>query len=407
MRKSVAAVWVLAVLALTSPGCTAVDAAPNQELVSPAGKGSSAPFLFATSKGDLLMSWLEPVEGSETTAVKVARFKAGKWSVPVTVLQRDDLFVNWADFPSVVEAADGTLVVHWLQKNGKGTYAYDVRVARSLDGGRTWGSGIKLHDDDTETEHGFAALQPHASGPTVSAVWLDGREMSGHGHDGGGDMTLRYATTNPRGGIQSRAVLDERTCECCTTDMAMTAEGWIVAYRDRSADEVRDIAVVRQTATGWTAPRVVHPDGWKIEGCPVNGPQLDADGRKVALAWFTAPDDKGRLNVSFSGDAGGTFSTPVRIDNGSAVGRVDLLLLEDGTAFVSWIEGIGNAAAVVARRVSPDGRTSAIQTVAPSSAARGAGFPRIARIGDQVFVAWTDVAAEKRVRVARVEAPAM
>lgn len=255
------------------------------------------------------MSWLEPVDGSATTAVKVARMKAGRWQPPVTVLRRSDLFVNWADFPSVVEAADGSLVVHWLQKNGKGTYAYDVKVARSTDGGRTWGSGIKLHDDVTETEHGFASLLPHASGATVSAVWLDGREMSGHGHgdEGEGSMTLRYATTDARRGIQSGALLDERTCECCTTDMAMTSAGPIVVYRDRSSDEVRDIAVVRKTASGWTKPRVIHADGWKIAGCPVNGPQVDAKGRQVVVAWFTAPEDKGRVNIAFSDNAGESF----------------------------------------------------------------------------------------------------
>lgn len=396
---------LLALLSFRFVACTEADASPVRELSSPAGRSSSAPSLFATRGGDLLMSWLEPVEGSSATAIKIARFRKGEWASPITVLRRDDLFVNWADFPSVVEVADGSLVVHWLQKNGAGTYAYDVRVARSRDGGRTWGSGIKLNDDDTQTEHGFASLQPHASGATVSAVWLDGREMAGHGDHGGGDMSLRYATTDPRRGIQSRAILDERTCECCTTDMAMTSEGLIVAYRDRSPDEVRDIAIVRKTAKGWTEPRIVHPDGWKIEGCPVNGPQLAAVGRRVALAWFTAPDDKGRLNVAFSGDSGKTFSSPVRIDEGAAVGRVDLVLLDDGSALVSWIEGIGNDAGVVARRISADGRTSAVQTVAPSSTARGAGFPRIARTGDQVFVAWTDVAAEKKVRIARIDVP--
>lgn len=407
LRRAVALLGALPLIALLVSGCAAKEASPVEELASPAGTGSSAPSLFATRGGDLLMSWLETAEDSSTTAVKISRLEDGEWSPPVAVLRRDDLFVNWADFPSIVEAADGSLLVHWLQKSGEGTYAYDVRVARSLDGGRTWGSGLKLHDDTTQTEHGFVSLEPHSSGSTVAAVWLDGREMTGHGHghEGEGAMTLRYATTDARRGIEAAAILDDRTCECCTTDMAMTSEGPVVVYRDRSEEEIRDISIVRKTTSGWTAPRTIHRDGWKIDGCPVNGPQIDARGRRVAVAWFTAPDDKGRINVSFSQDAGASFSTPVRIDLGGAVGRVDIELLGDGSALVSWIEGVGNAAAVAVRRVAEDGKMSRVMTVAPSSAARGAGFPRIARVGDDFYAAWTDVADQKRVRVARFEAP--
>lgn len=405
MKKSYVAGFLLALLA-SSPRCTTADATPVREIASPAGRGSAEPSLFAAGNGDVLMSWLEPVsEGSSRTALKFARLESGRWSAPRTVLVREDLFVNWADFPSIVEASDGSLLVHWLQKSGSGTYAYDVRVARSRDGGKTWGSGLKIHDDNTETEHGFVSLHPHSSGSRVSAVWLDGRHMTGHDDHGGGDMALRYATTDSRRGIESGAELDSRTCECCATSMAMTSKGLIVAYRDRSPDEVRDIAVVRQTPGGWTSPRVVHADGWKIAGCPVNGPQIDAIGNRVALAWFTAPDDKGRVNVAFSSDAGESFAPPVRIDSGGAVGRVDLLLLEDRTALVSWIEGVGNDAAVVVRRIAPNGNSSAVVTVAPSTAARGAGFPRLARSGDEIVIAWTDVAAQKKVRVARLDIP--
>ena len=48
-----------------------------------------------------------------------------------------DWFVNWADVPSVVRLANGTLAGHWLQKSGADTYAYDVRLAYSHDDGKT------------------------------------------------------------------------------------------------------------------------------------------------------------------------------------------------------------------------------------------------------------------------------
>src|SRR5207249_11724715 len=128
-----------------------------------------------------------------------------------------------------------------------------------------------------------------------------------------GEMSIRYATVDARGTIRSDVVLDGRTCECCTTGMAMAKNGPVIVYRDRSAEEIRDIAVVRKAANGWTAPRLAHMDGWKIAGCPVNGPQADAVGNRVVVGWFTAAREQGHAFVAFSDDAAATFAAPIRI----------------------------------------------------------------------------------------------
>lgn len=368
--------------------------APVGEIPVPSGKGAAEPFLFATRDGSLLLSWIE--NGS----VRMARYRGGKWSAPSTVVARNDLFVNWADFPSVVEMPGGTLVAHWLQKSGPGTYAYDVRVARSGDGGRTWSASQVIHDDGTQTEHGFVSLVPDTTRPLVHALWLDGRKMQGHEH--GGDMTLRYATIDANGRIANGAELDARACECCTTAMTMTANGLVAAYRDRTAEEVRDISVVRRTGNGWTKPAALHADRWTINGCPVNGPQLDARGRDVVAAWYTGAANQPRVHLAFSSDGGATFSKPVRIDTGSPTGRVDVLLLPDRSAFVTWIDGAGTDTAFVARRIARNGKAGPVVTIARSSSARGAGFPRAAQVGNDTYVAWTELQPEKRIRLARV-----
>ena len=64
----------------------------------------------------------------------------------------------------------------------------------------------------------------------------------------------------------------------------------------------------------WQASRAVADDGWVIEGCPVNGPAIAADGADVAVAWFTGADDRARVQVAWSGDAGAEFASPVLID---------------------------------------------------------------------------------------------
>jgi hypothetical protein len=373
----------------------AVDALP-----SPAGAGAAEPFLFATKNG-VLLSWLEPAPGTDRVALRFATFDGVRWSPPRTIVERNDLFVNWADFPSVVEDAKGALFAHWLQKSGKGTYSYDVMMASSTDGGATWGSPFLLNRDGKQAEHGFVTLAALPDGG-VGATWLDGRNMTaGEGHDHG-DMGIRYAEVHANGTLHGEVELDSRTCECCTTGMTMSAAGPVIVYRDRSADEVRDIAWVAKTAAGWSAPKLVHSDAWKINACPVNGPQIDAIGSRVATAWFTAAQDQQRAFVAFSDDGGRTFGKAIRLDDGKPIGRLDVVLLDEEHALVTWLEQTGTGGEIRARRISRQGRVEPAIKIADSGTARAAGFARIARRGPDVFFAWTEQSADsKRIHVAR------
>lgn len=388
-----------AFLGLLVFGCTERrQAAPTEraveELPSPTGAGAAEPFLYATRDG-VLLSWLEPVAGTDRVALRFSRYANGRWSAPRSIVERNDLFVNWADFPSIVEDARGALFAHWLQKNGKGTYSYDVRMATSTDGGATWSESFLLNRDGKEAEHGFVTLAALPAGG-VGATWLDGRKMPG------GDMSIRYATVDAKGTIADDVELDGRTCECCTTGMTMTGSGPVIVYRDRSPEEVRDIAYVAKTAGGWTQPARVNADEWKINACPVNGPQIDAIGTRAVTAWFTAAQDKGRAFVAFSDDGGVTFARPVPIDDGKPIGRVDVVLLDEETALVTWLEQTAAGGEIRARRVSRNGTFEPAMKIADSSTARAAGFARVARVGREVYFTWTEQDAKsKRVHVAR------
>src|SRR5437762_3591448 len=79
-----------------------------------------------------------------------------------------------------------------------------------------------LNRDGKKNEHGFVTLAPLPHGG-VGATWLDGRNMPEGKEEG--EMSIRYATVSARGTIASDVILDRRTCECCTTGMAMTANG--------------------------------------------------------------------------------------------------------------------------------------------------------------------------------------
>ena len=413
MKRGIVALLGLLVFACTQERKTILNekgtaptapkaASKIEEIPSPAGAGAAEPFLFAT-QDSILLSWLEPVANTDRFALRFARYRNGQWSSPQTIIERNDLFVNWADFPSVIEDAKGALFAHWLQKSSSGTYSYDVRMATSADG-KTWGAPFLLNRDGTKTEHGFVTLAALPEGG-VGATWLDGRHMSGgggHEHDGG-DMTVRYATVDASGNISNDTELDDRACECCTTGMAMSASGPVIVYRDRSAEEVRDIAYVTKTAAGWTKPVRVHADDWKINACPVNGPQADAIGNRVVTAWFTAAQEKGRAYAAFSDDGGVTFGKPVQIDDGKPIGRLDILLLDEETALVTWLEQTATGGEIRARRVRRNGSTEPPVKIADSGTARAAGFARTAKLNSDVYVAWTEQSAtSKKIHVARV-----
>ena len=374
---------------------SAIDSIP-----SPAAPGSGEPYLATGPSGRIYMSWLEPADSSH--ALRFAFLEGNRWSSPSTVRTGRDFFVNWADFPSIHVVDRERIAVHWLQRNGRGTYAYGVRVAQSNDGGKTWGTAVMPHRDSSQNEHGFVAMWPESG--KLGVVWLDGRKFSREGHDAANEMMLLTTTIDAKGSLGPEVRLDERTCDCCQNSAAMTSSGPIIAYRNRSPDEIRDIYVTRRVGNSWTDGVAVHADNWKIPACPVNGPDIDANGNRVAVAWFSAADDKPRVKLAFSENGGAAWRAPIQIDDGNPAGRVDVELLTDGSALVTWIERTGGEVAVVrARRVSAAGRAGTPVTIATSSAARASGFPRMAISGSDVVFAWTQPGRPSNIRLARAK----
>ncbi len=395
----------LAVLAALT-ACTPGDRAPAADIETPAAAGSGQPFL-ATGADGVWMSWTEPAASGHRVAVSHFDARADSWSPPQTVVEGDGFFVNWADFPSIRIVRDH-LVVHWLWRGGQGTYDYGVRLAWSGDRGSTWSDPWTPHEDGTPTEHGFVSVFETEQG--TWAAWLDGRAMI----EPGGPMSVRARMlplpgstgTGVTAGVPTaETVVDARACECCQTDAVVAGGVPVLVFRDRAEGEVRDIHVSRWTAAAadgepaWTPSVPVHEDGWVIGGCPVNGPAMDARGEEVVVAWFTAPRGEARVHVAFSHDAAASFGPPARVDLGRPLGRVDVLMLDDGSALVTWLERTGGGTTILSRLVAGNGAAGDARPLADSDAARASGFPRIARLGaDRLMLAWTDPSGEGRVR---------
>lgn len=396
-------------------GCDGADdtdetAAPPEAfpVATPAPENSAEPNLTVGPDGAYL-TWLERLDGAGH-ALSFSRWDGTRWSEPRRIIEREGLFVNWADFPSMAVRPDGTMAAHWLQRSGPGPFSYDVHVVISQDGGASWSEDVVPHRDGVQTEHGFVSMFPLADG--FGAAWLDGREMPE-----GGPMTIRFTSIAPDGGLGEETMLDPMVCDCCQTGAAVTRDGPLVVYRGRTEDQVRDVLVTRFVDGAWTEPRTVHDDGWVIPGCPVNGPAVAADGERVVVAWFTAATDtgpgasasredvrqmgeQGRVLAAVSHDAGATFGAPIRIDDGHAMGRVGVALLDHGEALVTWLERTDDVAEIRLRRIGREGDAGPSSSLTATAAARASGFPHVVRFQDQIVLAWTEVGDVPRVRTA-------
>jgi len=362
-----------------------------QIIESPTTGVSAQPFLFSGEK--TLLSWIEN-KGDSIFSLKYAELKDEKWEASKTIISGKDWFVNWADFPAIAER-NGNILSHFLQMSAEGTYTYDIRMKLFNKQENVWKDDFILHNDGTKSEHGFVSMLPYKK-DSFFITWLDGRNTTGgHGHNGGGAMTIRAALITSKGEILNDSELDGKTCDCCQTTAAITKNGPIVFYRDRSDDEIRDIYISRLLDSTWTTPKPIFNDNWKINGCPVNGPKAVAIDNTLAVSWFTNADEQAKVKLIFSKDAGATFNEPIIIDEIKPLGRVDVAMLDPENVLVSWITDNETKTVIKAVKVHISGQKNDAILITELDGSRTSGFPQLEIVNDKALFAWTDVSNGK------------
>ena len=227
-----------------------------------------------------------------------------------------DWFVNWADVPSVHapgERHDGRPT--GCRRAAAGTYAYDVRLSRSTDDGKTWTPSVD------------ASLGRHADRTWIRLARADARRwwprarLARRPRDEGRRRTRRAWRRRHDAALRRlRSSMEaDRRKRPSTTGSATAARP-----TPRSPPTVRSsstaIAATTRFATSrsarliegkWSDACARAPDNWKIQACPVNGPAIDARGRDVVVAWFSAVGDQPKAFAAFSKDAGRSFGPPI------------------------------------------------------------------------------------------------
>ena len=124
------------------------------------------------------------------------------------------------------------------------------------------------------------------------------------------------------------------------------------------------------------------------------------------MAWFTGAGGTQRVKLAFSSDGGATFGAPIEVDQGETQGRVDVLLLPDRSALVCWLSGTPAGGELKVLRVESSGSFGSSAVIAKTDISRSSGFPRMARLGNEVYFAWTEFGKPSRIRMATADVSA-
>ena len=378
------------------------------EIDNPASEQGKYPRLFSDNTGAVFMSWMETA--NDTTSLFYAKYENEQWSSPALVSSSDSWFVNWADFPSIIARNGEPVATHWAQKKPGGTYSYDVAISQFRND--KFDQPLIPHSDNTPTEHGFVSMLP-MSDDAFYTIWLDGRNMTG-GHGSASDdhetsldqaMTLRGARIDSDQPIEEQ-VIDDSVCECCGTSLVQSGNNILAAYRNRTADEIRDIYIAKMDieTDEWSDPKNISNDNWKINACPVNGPKLAANDDLVALAWFTGADEIAKVKLRTSTDGGNNWLETKILESETPLGRVDVAITPNNIIWASWMSRVDDTAVIKIASFDEKGNQRSMQVINEVSPSRSGGFPQLELIGETKIVAWTDVSEDQpRIRTKLIQ----
>ena len=365
-----------------------VDLVPN-----PSGAGSLQAHWGTTADGGTLLSWLEKSKDG-SLALRYATRRGAQWSEPRTIVANRQFFRQPAESPSVISFPNGSLLAEWVELPPGSGEAENLYVSASKDGIR-WTAPVMAHRDRSPVQHALASMV--ASGDQeASLVWLEALK----GEDAPSALKRTVVTSDGR--VVKEETLDSDVCTCCPTSIVKTSKGLLVAYRDHTQLDIRDIAVIRFENGRWLPSKILNPDKWEINACPVNGAAAAARNNRVAIAWYTEAQDSPRTQLLLSDDGGATFAKPVRISTGNSFGHTSVALDDQDGALVSWLEeGTGaDGVRLLARRVSSAGVAGPVILVAKGSRS-SIGYPRLVQAGGETLIAWGNSGTTK-IQTARL-----
>lgn len=338
------------------------------------------------------------------------------FSEPVRVNDADgEVFSGYNTGPKVTPLEGGGVTVSWTQmkmfsdhpelaeRYGEDNGQYLVRMARSDDGGRTFGPAVNAVNDGEITSDSYQTIHATNDGRMVM-TFLDYRD----GLENPEDYKTHINTAVSENGreFSESTQVDELSCECCDTSIASGDDGTVyMAYRDQdeagqSKEElesgltVRESVVVRSTDGGesWSEPVSLRDDGWEFNKCPESGPEIDVDDEgNVHGILYTGKESAPGVYYTKSTDEASSFEEPTALMTDDFFPPATISLATDGgnNAWLAWDDEREKQPKVHLARVAPDGETRQSEDFAAGST------PSVAASGDSVVAVWAEDGAIK------------
>lgn len=281
-----------------------------KQVIDIKAKSLVGPSVKVDEQGIVHLAWME--ERGDARSILFARSpQAGQPVGPAVVVNRPQESPYWRQEAPALDTSGDTIFISWAMTHPRATpekpFSSELRLSRSVDGGRTFEPSVLINDDDSVANHSFDGLHAAPDGH-VYLSWIDPR-------DGKKDPAT-YAAYSADGGktITKNVKIDEDTCVCCRTSIARGPDGTLyVAWRKILNGDVRETVVARSTDGGhtWSQPVIVGHDEWRYQGCPHRPASIEVDARnRVYVVWYTEGNDETpAIYLAYSDDGARTFST--------------------------------------------------------------------------------------------------
>jgi hypothetical protein len=272
-------------------------------------KSLVGPSVQVDKQGQVSLAWME--EEKDVRSVLYARSTeaGGPMGAPVRINRPEDVPYWRQEAPTLVVSGDEVFVT-WGLTHPKSTpeqpLATELRLSRSIDGGKTFQPSVLVNDDPGVIQHTFDALHRDVEG-RLHLSWIDKRE-------GKKEPGTYVARSLDRGAtITKNLKVDEGTCVCCRTAVTSGPEGMVyVAWRKIFEGNVRETVVARSTDHGETfeAPVIVGHDQWVFPACPHRPASMGVDRQgRLYVVWYTeGTDEVPAVYIASSDDRGKSFS---------------------------------------------------------------------------------------------------
>jgi hypothetical protein len=341
--------------------------------------------LAVAPDGGVLVAWAAPEE--HVNHLYVARLGDGE-PVRLRVNPPELAVDSLHQSPRLAVGPGGEIYLTWSSAKPKPEgvlFASDLRLSRSLDGGRTFTGHLRVNED-RPISHSFDGLAVADDG-TVLVSWLDARA--------GGSNATTYVARVVEQGSRVEGIVDAGAdaCVCCRVDMARGPGQTVsVLWRKVFAGDIRDmvLSASRDGGRSFDPPALVHADGWHITACPHRGGAIGVDGRgRVYASWYSEGKEF-RPDLFFAMSTDGRRFEPRRRIHTSTTSIPDharMAVDRDGRAIVVWEDSTAVRRRILLRYTLDGGRTlSPVQTL---STAIKAWEPDIAVQREGAFVvAW-------------------